>query len=241
MAKQPWINGLIDGLSASNLIRSSTIENKNRIAFIILDSTLEIAFKNYILNVKKLPNIKDSTWRNRETVNKIVKKHTDYETDTWNEVDYFYNIRTGLYHADSEKTVSDTIINDFHDTVEFFINNLFNVQSSKMVPLTQSLIHSEISNKENSENKISINKIPERINVLVVTVGESESKDASEITEFLMKKGYKGKIPNNVINTNLNHFYKHFFYFDECWKLSEEGQERYSLMKKSYVAKKRDD
>ncbi len=135
MANQPWLNGLIDGLSASNLIRNSIIENKNRIAFIILDSTLEIAFKNFILNVKKLPSISESTWRNRETVNKIVKKHTDFDPETWKEVDYFYRIRTGLYHADSEKTVTNTIVNDFQDTVEFFINNLFNIQCSKLVPL----------------------------------------------------------------------------------------------------------
>jgi len=241
MAKQPWVNGLIDGISASNLIRSSTIENKNRIAFIILDSTLEIAFKNYILNVKKLPNIKESTWRNRETVNKIVKKHTDFEVDTWKEVDYFYGVRTGLYHADSEKTVTETTINDFQDTVEFFINNLFNVQCSKLVPLTHSLIPSEISTAEISDNKIPINKIPERINVLVIAVGESESKNASDINEFLKRKGFKGKIPNNVINTNLNHFYKHCFYFDEYWKLSEEGQKRYNSIQKSYVIAKRDD
>ena len=44
----PWLNGILDGINASNLIRASTIEHKNRFAFILLDSTLEITFKNFL-------------------------------------------------------------------------------------------------------------------------------------------------------------------------------------------------
>lgn len=232
MAKtQPWINGLIDGLSASNLIRNSAIEHKNRIAFIILDSTLEIAFKKYIENVKRIPNIQESTWKSREAIIKILKKNTSFDKEVWEDTEYFYKIRTGMYHEDSEKTVSDTTIGNFQELVEFFIDNLFTIKCSEMVPLTQSLIPT----KDIEPGKIPINRISERINVIVVAIAESKSKNAVEVNEFLKKKGFKGRISNSVISANINHYYSHFFYFDEYWKLSESGQERYNEIRKSYV------
>jgi len=230
---KPWVTGIIDGLSASNLIRSSNIENKNRLAFIVLDSTLEISFKNFIFNVKKLSGITESTLRNREPLNKIVKKHTDFDQDTWDEVEYFYKIRTGLYHADSEKTVTNTVISDFQDTVEFFVNNLFSIKCLELLPLTHSLLTTNEKNqKENG--KIPINKIKEKINVVIVAVGESQSNNAEEIIGHLHKKGFKSEITKTEINRYLNHHYKHYFYLEEYWRLSEAGQDRYNMIEKAH-------
>lgn len=229
---RPWINGLIDGISASNLIRSSTIEHRNRIAFIILDSTLEMAFKKYIQNVKKLPNIPESTWKHRDTINKMVKKNSTFDEAVWEEVNYFYEIRTGMYHEDSEKTVSDTTIGDFQELTEFLIDNLFSIKCLEIIPLSQSLL----PQKDVETDKIPINKIAERINVIVVAVAESKSRTPIEINEFLKKKGFRGTISNSIISGNLNHFYPHLFYFDEYWKLSDGGQSRYDEIRKSYVA-----
>ena len=84
MAKRrPWLIGLIDGLCTSNLIKSSLIAHKNRFAFIVLDSTLEIAFKNFLVNEKKITNIPETTWKFREKIIKILKNHAKFEKDVW--------------------------------------------------------------------------------------------------------------------------------------------------------------
>jgi len=235
----PWLRGLLDGISAVNLIRSSTIAHKNRIAIIILDSTLEIAFKNYIENVLNMKNTTKSKWLSREELNKIVKKKTDFDPEVWKQVDYFYEIRNSFYHEASEKTVIDDTVNNFQELVEFFIDNLFNIQCSQELPLTQSLLPSDLQ-----PQKVPINRISEIINVIVVAVAESESKDAVEINEYLKKKGFRGNIANGVISKYLNHHYSHFFYKDSdgIWRLSDEGKERHKEIKNAYdVEDKKED
>lgn len=227
----PWLRGLLDGISAANLIRSSAIAHKNRIAIIVLDSTLEIAFKNYIENVLGIRNIPKPKWESREEINKIIKKKTDFEPEVWKQVDYFYEIRNSFYHEDSDKTVIDDTVANFQELVEFFINNLFNIQCSQELPLLQSLLPIEFQ-----QQKVPINRISEAINVIVVAVAESESKDSIAINEYLKKKGFKGNIPNGIISKYLNHYYPHFFYKDAngVWKLSEEGVTRYGEIKNTY-------
>ena len=229
---KPWVSGLIDGISASNLIRQSLIPHRNRLAYIVLDSTLEIAFKNFIINVKKISNIPDSKWKYRDEIEKIVKKNTSIEQEVWDEVNYFYKIRTGLYHEDSDKTVIDETINNFQELVEFFIEELFNIKCSELIPLTQSLIPA--ASKELS--KIPINNIPQKINVVVVAIGESESQSPDDVLTVLKKKGFRGKINTNTISIYLNHAFPYLFHKDDgVWKLSEEGINRYKEMKKTYL------
>lgn len=232
--RRPWIIGLIDGLCASNLIKSSLIAHKNRFAFIVLDSTLEIAFKNFLVNEKKITNIPETTWKFREKIIKIVKNHANFEKDVWSDIDYFYKLRIGLYHEDAEKTVTDETVNNFQELVEFVIDNLFSIESSSMVPLTQSLLPF----RESLQEGIPINRIPEKINVLVVAVAESKSKDPNELNEFLKIKGFRGKLSNNTMSVYLGNTMKHLFYFDEYWRLSDVGKNRYEEFRKSYVPPK---
>lgn len=257
--KRPWVNGLIDGISAANLIRFSTIPHKNRIAFIILDSTLEIAFKKFLVNVKGIKTIDESVWRYRDKINKIVSKNTDFEKEVWEDVDYYYEIRTGLYHEDSEKTVTDELLNEFQELVEFFIDNMFNVICSQLVPVTTSLISfpdqtieqdqkigdqttgDQITKQKNHSiqmemeaNGIPINKIRQKIDVLIISIGESTCHNYDEITEMLKRKGFRGNFDKSIIRIYLNNIYKHMFYFDKYWKLSEVGAAKYKELRKSY-------
>ena len=232
----PWVFGLIDGVAASNLIRESLIEHKNRIAFIILDSTLEQIFKKYITNVKKINNVQDSTkWEKREFLIKLMKNKTDFAKETWDDVDFFYNIRTGLYHEESEKTVTPSIVGKFQELVEYFINELFGVRCSELIPLTPSLMPTKEDIELKTTGTIPINLIKEKINVLIVAVAESKSKSSAEIKDTLRKKGFKQKISTSVITVYLSgKSYQHLFYFDDYWKLTEEGKRKYENIKKSF-------
>jgi hypothetical protein len=237
----PWVIGLIDGISASNLIRSSVIEHKNRIAFIILDSTLEQVFKKYITNVKKIQNVQDSKkWESREFLEKLVRGKTDFEEQTWDDVTFFYKIRTGLYHEESEKTVTDAVVGRFQELVEFFINELFQVKCTELVPQTPSLLPKENETEKTDKHSIPINTIREKVNVILVAVAESQSKSTTELRDFLRKKGLKEMISPSILGGYLNK-YVHLFYFDEYWKLTEEGHLKYENISKSYVQDKLQD
>lgn len=239
----PWLRGLIDGLDASNLIRLSTIPHKNRIALIILDSTLEMSFKNYLENVKKITNIPDEKWKHREQVIKIVKDNITFDDETWQQVNYFYKLRVGLYHEDASKTVPDETISNFQELVEFMINQFFNTKSSDLTAIPQNLIpiphdellqHAEVKNSLSQE--IPINKIPEKINVIVVAVKESKSKNPVEINDVLKRKGFRGEISNNTISIYLNSTFSYLFYkTEDAWILSSEGEKRYDELRRTYL------
>lgn len=236
---RPWIRGLIDGLTASDLIRSSSLSYKNRIAFIILDSTLEITFKNYIVNVKKINNIPKTKWKFRDEIHKIIKKKTSFEKQIWDDIEYFYELRTGLYHEDASKTVPDETIENFQELVEFVIDELFGIESSKLVAETKSNITLESEKVDESDNiHIPINEIKEIINVIVIAVSESKSTNATEINAVLRKLGLKKQLSNSYVNRYLNHIFKHLFYYDQFWRLSQEGTSRLDTIRKSYVTDK---
>lgn len=230
MAKiKPWIQGLIDNLAGSNLIRSTSIEHRNRLALVLLDSGLEIAFKNYLEFEKKF-NIANSAVRERERLQKIVKKHIKFDDEVWDRIDFFYKLRCDLYHEEAEKTLTDSLILEFHELVEFAIDQMFVVESRKLVPSPKDLFVIE----DSSEERTQINLVKEKINVIVTAVRESQSKAAEEILEKLTRMGYRGKMSVGEINHNLKNWYPHFFYYDtkqQIWKLSDEGERRYEQIK----------
>jgi hypothetical protein len=239
----PWLRGLVDGLDASNLIRLSMIPYKNRIALIILDSTLEMAFKNYIENVKKITNIPEDRWKHREQVVKIVKANIVFDDVTWQQVNYFYNLRVGLYHEDASKTVPDETIGNFQELVEFMINEFFSTKCSDLTAIPQNLIPLPLDEstfakdiKNGSTEEIPINKIPEKINVIVVAVKETKSNNPAEINDALKRRGFRGKISNNTISIYLNQIFSYLFYkTEDAWVLSGEGEKRYAELRRTYL------
>jgi ElaB/YqjD/DUF883 family membrane-anchored ribosome-binding protein len=227
---KPWIAGLIDNLAGSNLIRSTHVQHRNRLALIMLDSGLEIAFKNFLEFEKKL-NIPGSATRERERLQKIVKKHTSFDEEVWSRIGFFYKLRCDLYHEESEKTLTDPLVEEFHELVEFVLDQLFGIESRKLVPTIK-----EMLTEESAEARIPVNRIKEKINVIVTAVRESLPKDAQEIQEALKKMGYRGTLSVGMINDNLRHWYPHLFYYDkraQTWKLSDEGERRYEAIRKS--------
>lgn len=231
MKVKPWIPGLIDNLVGSNLIRSTTISHKNRLALIVLDSALEIAFKNFLVFEKKFTIPKDKI-KEREQLHRIIKRHTTFDNEVWSRIDFFYKLRCDLYHEEAEKTLSDPLIEEFHELVEFSIDQLFGIESRKLVLPIKDIFPSE----EQVKTAIPINRVKEKINVIVVAVKESQPKSAEEVQETLKRMGYRGSLPVGVINNNLKHWYPHLFYFDgaaRSWKLSDEGARRYDEIRKT--------
>ena len=92
-----------------DLILGKKLENKNRFALLLLDSCLEISFRDYLVRVKGIPMTKGEM-SSRDNPMKMMKKHfPDFDEITWDALDYFYELRCALYHelAGPEITESD--------------------------------------------------------------------------------------------------------------------------------------
>lgn len=129
--KKPWTKGLYEGVIAADLIFKQRLEQKNRIALIVLDSTLEIAFKEYLVNDSgaaysdaKLLNI----FGNRHTVHAEIKKYVRISGADWKQVNHFYNTRCKLIHEKATSGISDDQVQNFRGLVERLLTKLYKIK-----------------------------------------------------------------------------------------------------------------
>ena len=129
--RKPWTRGLYEGVIAADLIFKQQLEQKNRIAFIVLDSTLEIAFKDYLVNEsgtaysdRRLLEIFGS----RATVHTEIKKYVTFKADVWKKIEHFYQLRCKFVHEKATVGINDRQINDFREVVESVLKKLFKLR-----------------------------------------------------------------------------------------------------------------
>jgi Histidine kinase-, DNA gyrase B-, and HSP90-like ATPase len=131
--RKPWTKGLYEGVIAADLVSKSRLEQKNRIALIVLDSTLEIGFKEYLVNDSggtyndaKLLSI----FGNRQSVHAEAKKYAQIKikADTWKKIEHYYRLRCKLVHERVTVGVSDDQIRDFRQVVEGVLKKLYKLK-----------------------------------------------------------------------------------------------------------------
>lgn len=131
--KKPWTKGLYEGVIAADLIAKQNLEQKNRIALIALDSTLEIAFKEYLVNESggtygdtQLLQI----FKNRNAVHTEIKKYpkANIKGTTWKKIEHYYQIRCKLIHEKGTVGISDAQIEDFREVVEGVLKKLYKLK-----------------------------------------------------------------------------------------------------------------
>jgi hypothetical protein len=132
LAKQkPWVRGLYEGVIAADLILKQNLEQRNRIALIVLDSTLEIAFKEYLVN-ETGPRISNKRlaelFSNRHTVHSEVRKHVPLTPVLWQKIDYYYDQRSKLVHDRATATIPENEIWDFRSVVETVLTTLYKLK-----------------------------------------------------------------------------------------------------------------
>jgi hypothetical protein len=131
--KKPWTKGLYEGVIAAGLIAKQKLEQRNRIAFIVLDRTLEIAFKEYLIN-ESGTTYNDakllSLFANRSLVHSEIKKYVTIKADTWKKIEHYYRLRCKLVHERATVGISDTQIEDFRDVVERLLRKLYKLKFS---------------------------------------------------------------------------------------------------------------
>jgi histidine kinase/DNA gyrase B/HSP90-like ATPase len=134
-AKKPWTVGLYEAIILGDNLINSNFESKNRFALIILDSTLEIAMKEYLVHVVAKKTVIGSSrlitmLQNRTQVEAEVKNYLGSkvpQTD-WVLIDHYYKMRCNLIHQVSTADVKDSDIEKHRAVVEKVLGILFKLK-----------------------------------------------------------------------------------------------------------------
>jgi len=100
LERQPWTLGLIEGLVAVDIVVRSRLETKNRIALILIDSTVEIAFKEYL--VKNLDLLRGDTLKSllddRGKAIARIRTKVVIDEELVDRISHYYTARNRLIH-----------------------------------------------------------------------------------------------------------------------------------------------
>jgi len=129
--KRPWTTGLYETIIAVDMIQNQKLEQKNRICLILLDSTIEIAFKEYLVNESGQTYGSShliKLFSNRGDVQNEIKKYVDIDPETWKKIDYYYKLRCNLIHERATAGIPDSQIEDYRGVVEKVLTKLFGLR-----------------------------------------------------------------------------------------------------------------
>jgi hypothetical protein len=129
--KKPWAKGLYEGIVAADLISKQNLEQANRIALIVLDSTLEISFKEFLVRDSGHYYSDSQISGIFQTKHKVIteiKKYISVDDDTWKKVSHYSDLRNKFVHQRATASVSDDEVADFREVVEKFLKKLFKLR-----------------------------------------------------------------------------------------------------------------
>lgn len=235
--QKPWIRGLVETLTAVKLLRRSSIETKNRQALILLDSALEIGFKNFLTYEKDIKLEKDNPiLLYRDKLHKAVADKTEKlfneepwtDEKVWKLIGFYYEARCDLYHEMAEKTLSDSSIDDFYELVCFVLDRLFAIRTKHLVVEPTEVLPVE------QRPPVNVKKLKKPIDLIVVAVAHSQSGSGKDLKVALKRLGSRKNLDASKIGTYLSR-YAHLFHRDEetyVIKLSDSGKIHYQRMSK---------
>lgn len=133
--RKPWTKGLYEGVVAVNVISKQRLDEKNRICLILLDSTLEIGFKEFLVydsghrySNRQLMDL----FNNRLNVHNEVKRYFNLHDNLWTKIEHYYDLRCKLVHERATVGVTDSQIDDFRKLVEKVLKKLFQLKFEKV-------------------------------------------------------------------------------------------------------------
>jgi anti-sigma regulatory factor (Ser/Thr protein kinase) len=135
-AQKPWVKGLYEGIIAVDLILNQKLTQRNRISLILIDSSLEIAFKEYLVNESsefysdsRISSIFEKRHLVIDEVKKVLKKNNVLIDDSiWKKINYYYGLRCKLVHERASVQISDDEIWDFRQISQKVLRKMYNLQ-----------------------------------------------------------------------------------------------------------------
>jgi hypothetical protein len=131
-SSKPWTVGLFESIIATDLISNQRLNQKNRIALILLDSTLEIALKDFLVNesghyYSDIELVK--LFKSRKDVLDEVEKYKPLSSRR-SKIDYYYGLRCKLVHERSSVGIPDSEISDYRSVVQYILSQFFGLKFS---------------------------------------------------------------------------------------------------------------
>ena len=130
---KPWVRGAYEAIIAVRELPKLKLEQNNRLTLLILDSSMEIAFKDYLVNESGesySENRLAGIMRDRTQVHNEIKKFVTLKIDAWKRIEYFYKHRCELVHKRGTVDISSNDLESFIETYEYTIKKLFKVNFS---------------------------------------------------------------------------------------------------------------
>lgn len=125
---KPWTLGLLEAIAAVDIITRQKLETKNRIALILLDSSFEIALKEYIVHTQNL-NLGGKTleqlFEQRDAVISVVKQKVAIDSVTLTKIRHYYMLRNKLIHERATVGVTEVDIRNYTETIQKVLALLF--------------------------------------------------------------------------------------------------------------------
>jgi hypothetical protein len=176
----------------------------------------------------------DESHRYRENLVKTVRaKVSGIEDAVWDSINFYYSeIRNDFYHVSAGKTITDTAILDYLDTVEFVIDAAFGTKVGQLVrEASPSLPALPVADESAPAAKPlpRLTDLSDPIDKVIVAVVSAKPKGVEEINEYFKKQGDKLRLKPDQLTNILarNSGSKKFFYFSresKAWGLSALGE-----------------
>jgi hypothetical protein len=132
LKKKTWVRGLHDAICAVDLILNKNYEFGYRIALILLDNTLEIAFKEYLLfevEEKYSANRIHNIMINRTQVHEEIQKQgLKISKSDLKKIEFYYDLRCKLTHEKASVTITGNQIEEYDSIVKKMLNRMFHLQ-----------------------------------------------------------------------------------------------------------------
>lgn len=135
--REPWTLGLVEAMAAVDVVRLQSLETRNRHALILLDSTFEIAAKEFIVHRKDLfpPNkYGDSAlatlFSKRRNVIEALAGAVSIPRDLLTLAEHYYGLRNKLIHERATVDVLDSDIKKYRRVVQQILQILFGLDTN---------------------------------------------------------------------------------------------------------------
>ena len=235
--RKPWLEGIIDTLVGARFLLQSAIPHKNRLAVILFDSAFETGCRTYLRNIAKVKL--DEAHKHRENLMALAKaKLSGIDTDVWSSLDYYYDeIRNDFYHVSASKTLTESAVLDYEETVQFVLDKAFSVKMKDLVEMRiKSAAHPEAPILD-SQREVNWAKALTRTERILAAVSAISPRRVDEVNSYFKKQGIPLRITANEFTNTVarNTGSRNFFFFDrdqKRWGLSALGKFRLASLLK---------
>lgn len=125
--QKPWTIGIYEGLVGADIMRKQKLSTRNRQALVLIDTTLEIAMKDYLVHESGhyYPDGElEKIMKTRNRVHQEVRKYISFDDDFWKKINWFYSLRCKLVHERATADLSDEILDDFEAAAQLMLSKL---------------------------------------------------------------------------------------------------------------------